>query len=301
MTAAPVISVVIVNWNGGVTLLGTLRSLAAHPPSVPWEAIVVDNASHDGSPGRVQAEMPWARLIHNDRNLGLAAGNNQGITASQAPFVLICNPDIVLQDGAVDALLELLERRPRAAFAIAKLLRPNGDIQTVAGDLPTLAEAFLGRQVQLRRQSSSPDTGFWWDGWAHDEERRIGHGMEACFLVRRAAIDEIGLQDERFPLDWEGIDWSARADHAGWEVWFSPDAAVVHLGGVSLRQAQTAWVIRSHRGMYRYFAKRRPRWWRPALAAAFGMRAGVKLLAVRLRLADYRRSHPGLGTIPDDR
>jgi GT2 family glycosyltransferase len=291
-SAAEQVVAVIVSWNSGDALLGTLRSLAEHPPSVPWEAIVVDNASRDGSPDRVAAEHPDVRVIRNAENRGLAAGNNQGITASDAPFILICNPDIVVQAGAVDALLDVLHRHPLAAFAIAKLVRHDGSLQTVAGDLPTLGEALLGRQVQHRRRSGD-DAGFWWDGWAHDTERRIGHGMEACFLVRREALATIGLQDEGFPLDWEGIDWSARAAEAGWEIWFSPDARVVHLGGVSLRQAQVAWVIRSHRGMYRYFAKRRGLAWRPLLAVACTVRALAKLAAVALRLADYRASHPG--------
>jgi len=293
----PQVAAVIVSWNSGDALLGTLRSLAEHPPSVPWEAIVVDNASTDGSPDRVRDEHPDVRLIRNDRNRGLAAANNQGITASAAAFVLICNPDIVVQPGAVDALLDLLHRRPAAAFAIARLVRPDGSLQTVAGDLPTLREALLGRQVQLRNRAKG-EAGFWWDGWAHDAERRIGHGMEACFLVRRDALATIGLQDERFPLDWEGIDWSARAAEAGWEIWFSPDATVVHLGGVSLRQAQAAWVVRSHRGMYRYFAKRRGLAWRPFLAVACTVRAGVKLVGVALHLADYRASHPGAQADP---
>lgn len=294
MTASPHLSVVIVNWNAGQALLDTLASLQTNPPSVAWEAIVVDNASHDDSVEGVRGVHPWARVIVNDRNRGLAAANNQGITASQAPFILICNPDVVLQPGAVDALLSLLERQPRAAFAIAKLLRPDGTTQTSAGDLPTLREALLGRQFQFRRRRRGDEpTGFWWDGWSHDGERRIGHGMEACFLVRRAALAEIGLQDENFPLDWEGIDWSARAAATGWAVWFCPDAAVVHLGGVSLRQAQTAWVLRSHRGMYRYFMKRRPRYWRFPLAAAFAVRAAAKLVAVRLRIAHYARGNPG--------
>jgi GT2 family glycosyltransferase len=214
------------------------------------------------------------------------------MASSDAPFVLICNPDVVVQPGSIDRLLEVMQRRARAAFVVAKLVRPDGSLQTTVGDLPTLGEALLGRQVQHRRQAGDT-TGFWWDGWAHDEERAVGHGMEACFLVRRAALDDIGPQDEGFPLDWEGIDWSATAAEHGWEVWFSPEAAVVHLGGVSLRQAQTAWVVRSHRGMFRYFAKHRGPLWRPVLAVAFTTRAALKLIAVRLRLADYQASHPG--------
>lgn len=283
----PQVSVVIVNWNAGEALSACVRSLREHVPGV--DVVLVDNASSDGSPAAAMREHPGIRLVANRINRGLAAGNNQGIQASTAPFVLISNPDIVYSSGSVDALLELMARRPRAAFAVARPERPDGTLQTAAGDLPRLRDAVLGRQVARAR--GGDQRGFWWDGWAHDEERRIGRGLEACYLVRREAIDQVGLQDERFRLDWEGIDWSERVQAAGWEIWFCPSARVVHLGGASIRKAQVRWVVRQHRGMYRYFAKRCALPLRPVLAALFAARAGVKLVGVVIGLATYERSH----------
>jgi len=284
----PDVSAVIVNWNAGAALDRCVSSLLEHAVDGRTEVVVVDNASTDGSVSAVAAR-PEVRVVANPTNRGLAAANNQGIVATSGPYILVANPDVEFGPGAVDALVDLLDRRPRAAIAVARLRRPDGTIQTGAGDLPTLREALFGRQLVRRRHAT---TGFWWDGWAHDEERTIGHGMEACYLVRRDALADIGLQDERFPLDWEGIDWSATAWDAGWEVWYCPAAEVVHLGGVSLRQAQRAWIVRSHRGMYRYFAKRSPSWTKPLLAVAFAGRAAVKLVAARAGLADYDAGHP---------
>ncbi len=287
----PTISAVVVNWNGGDTVIDCLRSLHDCPPSVTWEAILVDNGSSDGSVERVRAELPWVRVIANERNRGLAAANNQGILGSRAPFVLISNPDVLYEPGAIDALHTLLRRRPQAAFAVARLRDPDGTLQTSAGDLPTLREALLGRALALRRGRDGVKRGFWWHGWDHDQEERIGHGGEACYLVRRSALDGIGLQDERFPLDWEGIEWSARVQEAGWEIWFCPQAEVVHLGGVSLRQARYRWVVSSHRGMYRYFRTRLPAPARPFAAAAIGLRAGAKLAAAAVDARLYDRAH----------
>jgi GT2 family glycosyltransferase len=240
---------------------------------------VLDNASSDGSVAAVQERAAWAKVIANAENRGLAAGNNQGMLAARGDAILISNPDVVYRNGAITALWDLLERRPRAAFAVARLLNPDGSVQTAAGDLPSLGDALRGRQAARRvsKKRTGTTTGFWWDSWAHDDERPIGHGGEACYLVRKAAVLEIGPQDERYRLDWEGIDWSARARDRGWEVWFCPAAEVVHAGGVSIRQDPMRWVVRSHRGMYRYFADRRPRWMRPALAIAFASRAAAKL------------------------
>ncbi len=291
---APCVSVVVVTWNSRDAVLDCLDALRANPPSVPWEAVIVDNASTDGTVDAIRHAAPWARVMANIDNRGLAAANNQGIAAGTAPLVLIANPDTTVKPGAVDALATVLARQPRAAFAIPRLRHPDGGLHVSAGDLPTLRDALLGRQVQrLRRQRGR---GFWWDGWAHDEERRIGRGHEACYLVRREAIAEVGLQDEAYFLDWEGIDWTARVRDAGWEVWFTPDAEVVHHGGVSIRQAPWRWIVRSHRGMYRYFATRRTRLLRPLLAAVFATRALVKAGAMALGPARYDRGQRAAAT-----
>jgi N-acetylglucosaminyl-diphospho-decaprenol L-rhamnosyltransferase len=286
----PQLSLVIVNWNAGNALADCLSSLERHPPSRPWDATVVDNCSSDGSVDHVRRHTPWVKLLVNDRNRGLAAANNQGIRSSRGGAIVISNPDVVYGPGSLDALCELSERRSRAAFVFARIVHPSGEVQTSAGDLPTLRQALLGRQAARRAALGEP-AGFWWDGWAHDEERQIGHGLEACYLARRAAVEEIGLQDEDFFLDWEGIDWAARAREAGWEVWFCPRAEVIHAGGASIRQAEARWVVASHRGIYRYFRKRMPAAARPLLASALATRAAVKLGAVWAGARMYERAH----------
>ncbi|MGH9075944.1 MAG: glycosyltransferase family 2 protein [Acidimicrobiales bacterium] len=284
------VSVVVVTWNSREVILGCLASLAAHPPARAWEAIVVDNASADGTADLVRAGAPWARLIANPTNRGLPAANNQGLVAAVGDDLLIANPDVVFSAGAVDALAGVLDRRPRAGWVVPRLHYPDGRIQTSAGDLPRLHDAVLGRQAGRRRRPGLPQ-GFWWDGWAHDEERPIGRGHEAAYMVRRAAVAGVGLQDEHYVLDWEGLDWTDRFRRQGWEIWLAPDAHVVHLGGTSVRQVPLRWVVSQHRGMYRYFSRRRPVWWRPALAAVFGVRAGVKLAAMGAGLPLYDRAH----------
>jgi GT2 family glycosyltransferase len=291
-TDVPDVSVVIVNWNTGDVLLDCLWSLDACRPSCSLEAIVVDNGSTDDSVERVREELPWVRIIANRTNRGLAAANNQGLVMSRAPYALISNPDVLFRPGAIDALVDLLRRRTRAAFAVAKLVHPDGRVQPSAGDLPTLVEALVGRRFGRRSRHRDP-RGFWWRNWSYDEERPIGHGGEACYLVRRQALAEIGPQDEGFPLDWEGIEWAARASEAGWQVWFCPAAVVTHIGGVSLRQARFRWIVSSHRGMYRYFSPRVSPWTRPALGSAITLRAFLKLAAMTVGGLRYERAHLG--------
>jgi GT2 family glycosyltransferase len=279
------VSVVIVNWNAREDLVRCLRSLQEHPPPGDWEVIIVDNGSTDGGVEAATAAMPTARTIINSGNPGLAAGNNQGIDATTGEYVLISNPDVIYRSGAVAELHAVLERHPRAAIAVPQLLRPNGQRQTSAGSLPTLREAVLGGLHRRRR--ADVRSGYWWHGWAHDEERQIGHGAEAAYLVRRTAIEDVGPQDERFSLDWEGIDWSARMGQRGWEIWFAPNAIVEHVGGASIRQAQLRWVTASSFAMYCYFSARRSGWQRPLLAVLFGVRAVLKAAVIRVGFPVY--------------
>ena len=277
--AEPRLSVVIVTTDTRQQVLDCLAALRSNPPTVPWEVVVVDNGSSDGTVDAVRTDAPWAMVIANPSNRGLPAANNQGIAGTRGEFILIANADTTVKPGALDAMIRTLEEHDRAVFAIPRMLHPDGTLQTSAGDLPTLREALLGRQAQRR---GNADTGFWWDGWPHDEARQIGRGHEACYLARRRAIAEVGVQDEEFALDWEGIDWTERARTLGWEVWFNPEAEIVHYGGATHRQAPFRWIVHSHRAMYRYFAKRRPPAARPFIAFLFAMRALVKAGAYAL-------------------
>lgn len=271
-------SVVVVSWNAGDHLTECLRSIAANPPSRPWTAVVVDNASTDGSIARAKQAAPWCRFIENPTNRGLAAANNQGIVATPAPVVILSNPDVAVLPGALDALCDLLHRRPRAAVATPLLVQSGGQEQVSAGELPSMADVLAPSR---RRQAR-----FWWRDWDHSTERRIGHGAEALYAVRRAAIAEVGPQDERYFLDWEGIEWSRRFAAQGWEVWFTPSAQVRHEGGVSVRQVPYRAIARSHRGMHRYFSGR-SRWRAVLLAPLFGARALAKAAAAAVGLAGY--------------
>jgi GT2 family glycosyltransferase len=294
--ASPEISVVIVTWNSASCIVDCLESLQKYPPDLPYEVIIVDNGSRDDTVRLVQAASPDAETIVNDTNRGLAAANNQGMGAARGRYLVVSNPDVLFRKDTVNNFVDVAKRRPRAAFVIPKLLYPDGRTQTSVGDMPSFGEVVLGRWAVRRRSRAGARSGFWWDGWAHDEEVEVGHGMECCYLVRRDAVDQVGPQDERFRLDWEGYDWSRRMHDAGWQIWFTPQAEVVHLGGVSIKQALPRWVISSHRGIYTYFADRTPRVLRPGLALVLALRAAVKLVGTlrgeRLYSASYDDESP---------
>lgn len=282
-------------WNSGEVIGPSLTSLVeALPDPEHTPVIVVDNASSDDTVEKATAAMPALRLTLNTRNRGLPAANNQGLRATTSTFVLIANPDVEYRPGAVEAMMAVMDRHPEAGWVVPRLLHEDGSLQTSAGDLPTLTETLLGRQA-ARLRSRATASGFWWDGWAHDEERRIGRGHECAYLVRRAAIDAAGLQDERYFLDWEGVDWTDRFRRAGWETWLAPDAQVVHHGGTSIRKVPVRSALLAHWGMFLYFSSRRSRIWTPPLALVFLLRALAKVGLQAAGLPMYRLAIKGSG------
>ena len=128
---------------------------------------MVDNGSLDGTVAAVRRLAPSAQVIANPGNRGLAAANNQGLEAAGGDRLLICNPDVIFDPGAIDALDAALGRHPKAGWVVPRLRYEDGQLQTSAGDLPSLAQAVFGRQVSRRRGDGSA-RGFWWDGWGHD-------------------------------------------------------------------------------------------------------------------------------------
>jgi GT2 family glycosyltransferase len=290
---SPALSVLIVNWNSRDDLLGCIRSILDSEPSVSFELIVVDNGSSDGSVPAVRSLFPAVTVISNATNQGLAKANNQAMAAASGEILVLSNADVVFGTETLDEIASFFRRRPKAGLLALLLRWPDGVIQTSAGDLPSLREALLGRQAQ-RWSSDGRPSGFCWDRWPHDEEVRTGRAGDACFAARREAVAVVGSQDERFPLDWEAIDWSRRMKEAGWEIWFSPHTAVVHIGGASTsRMPSFRWVWQTHKGMYRYFAKQSSVVARPILALLFSTRAVVKWSLMAAGLPMWRLAHRG--------
>jgi N-acetylglucosaminyl-diphospho-decaprenol L-rhamnosyltransferase len=281
------ISVVVVNWNAGPLLE---RSVTSALSAADVEVIVVDNASADGSVDTV-VDLDGVTLIRNRRNRGLAAALNQGALAATGDPIIFLNPDATFSAGGVQRLCEAIERRPRAGAVVPRVRFTDGEVQTTAGELPSLREALAGRQRQWRGAKWGNPSGFCWDGWAHDEERQVGRAGDVCFAVRREAFAATGLFDERFPLDWEAVDWSARLVSTGWEIWFTPDVELVHDVGTSTGRANPLrWVAQTHLGMYRYFANRSGPVAQPVLAVLFGVRAIAKAAAALAGLPMHERA-----------
>jgi N-acetylglucosaminyl-diphospho-decaprenol L-rhamnosyltransferase len=283
----PDLAVVVVNYNTGPYLSRCLRSAFDSAGDARVEVVVVDNASLDGSAETAIAEHPAATLIQNETNRGFAAGANQGIRATSAPFILLLNPDAEVVAGTLGGFAKVARDRTRAG-AIGALVRdPDGSIYPSARKVPTLGEAvghaFLGPFVSNRfsRAYTMAD-------WDRSSERTVEWVSGSCVLLRREALDQVGLFDERFFMYVEDVDLCTRLRGQGWEVLFSPELEVLHVGGVSTGGYRSRRMTLQHsRSIYRYFVKHRSpgplALLRPAVRLALRARAELVLLRGRQR------------------
>ena len=242
------------------------------------DTIVVDHGSTDGTVDLVRERFPAVRLIEQ-ANTGYGAGLNAGFLASAPRYWLVINSDAWVVDDAVDRLAEFADAHEDAAVVAPRLRNPDGTLQRSVRGFPTLwrlaTEYFFLRKLAPR---SHVLNAFYAGDFDHGSVREVDWVMGSCFLVRRAAADEVGLFDEDFFLFSEETDWLYRFHEAGWSVWFTPDAEAVHVGGATHGGRM---FVENVRGHVRWFAKHRgPR------EAARARR--LLITALRLRGLVYR-------------
>jgi GT2 family glycosyltransferase len=281
------LSVIIVSWNTCALLKRCLQALEAQLSGLSAEVFVVDNASADGSATLVAAEFPWVKLMANRENRGFAKANNQAIWIAQGKNILLLNPDTEAQPQAVATLMSFLDEHPRAGIVAPQLLNTDGTIQRSCRQFPTFRGMFyelvgLSRLFPQRtefRQYKMLD-------FDHSEERQVDQPEGACLLVRREVIEQVGLLDEGYFMLFEEVDWCYRIKQAGWQIWFTPSAKVVHHYGQSIKQVKARMIISSHKGMYRFWRKHHAghAWWMwPFAYCALMILAGVRILSHKMR------------------
>jgi len=251
-----VLAVCIVNWNTREHLARCLESLRAHAADLAPTVVVVDNGSRDGSADLVRQRFPEVHLLANSENRGYAAATNQALAAVQADYWLLLNPDVVVQPGSVQYLVEFLRTHPRAGAVAPRLRYPDGRVQLTCRSFPSpdtiLYDALLLSRLFPRSRIFGKYRMSW---WAHDDERQVEQPMASALLLRQAALSEIGGLDEGFPIFFNDVDLCYRLRQAGWEIWFTPRAEMTHYHGASTSQVWRQALNESHAGFVRFYEK----------------------------------------------
>jgi GT2 family glycosyltransferase len=252
----PLVSALIVNYNVRASLLDALRDLYASS-GVDVEAVVIDNASTDGSAEAVEAEFPQATLIRLDDNIGFGKANNAGLESCRGDLVLLLNPDVVVDKDCIGVLADFLAGNQEAGAAGPRLQRPDGRPDLAARRAfpsPTSAlYRFLGlsRLFPKSRRFNRYNLGH----ISADSVHEIDAGTAACLMVRRSVIDQVGFFDPDYFMYGEDLDLCYRIRQGGWKIYFVPDAVAVHLKGTSTRQAAGRMRYEFHRAMWVFHRK----------------------------------------------
>ena len=267
------ITIVIVNWNTRDLLRQCLRSVYDTVRDVIFEVIVVDNASGDGSAPMVREEFPDVRIIENDENRGFSAANNQALRVMRGRYALLLNTDAVLTDGAVRELFAFMEERADAAIAGGQLLHEDGRRQNSIANVPTLCSLLMNLPLlEVLFPGRYPSKRY-----THTEPLPVESVIGACMLVRRKAIDEVGMLDEDYFFFFEETDWALRMRAAGWKVYHVPSARIYHLQGRSIgRDVRSR--IAFYRSRYRFFGKWRGRMYNRAVRGVIFVRLIINWL-----------------------
>lgn len=224
------ISIVIVNWNARSLLRNCLRSIAETVQDISYEVIVVDNASTDGSKDMIRKEFPFVRLIENDRNRGFGTANNQAFQVMEGCYALLLNSDTVLTEGAVQELYSFMKTHADAAMVCGQLLNADGSKQNSIAAFPNLVTLLANMSLleylfPVRYPSKR---------YEHHQPIEVESGVGACLMVRREAMNDTGLFDERYFFFFEETDWAFRMRKAGWKVFHVPTARIYHFQGQSI-------------------------------------------------------------------
>ena len=240
------ISIIIVSWNAKGYLLKCLSSLRYQKN--PTEIIVVDNASADGSPEAVARDYPQVQLIRNRENLGFSRANNIGIKAAQGNYLAFVNSDVVVLPNCMEVLIDFLAAHRDVGMVGPKILGKDARLQPSCRSFPTLKTEFC-RATALDRLLPAR--------WDHSKVEPVDVLQGSFMVVKRKALEDVGLWDERFFVYGEDLDFCRRFWKSGWKIAFIPRARAIHYGGASSSNAPVRFYIEKQRAELQYWRKHR--------------------------------------------
>lgn len=245
------LSVVFLNYNTRDLTRQALSSVLAAAEGLAVEIFVVDNASVDGSADMVAEEFPQVKLICNEANVGFAAGNNVALRQVTGEYVLLINTDTIVRRDALRTMVEFLDAHPEAGACGCKILDPDGTLQLDSRrGFPTPLAAFCKMSGLSRFFPKHPLIAHYHMTYLDPEQTAEVEVLSgSCMMVRKAAMDEVGLLDEDYFMYGEDIDWCYRFHQAGWKIYYVPTTSIIHFRGESGRGVPLRILYRKSRAM----------------------------------------------------
>ena len=251
------LSIVIVNYNTKTLLRRCLASVYAGANGTPFDILVADNNSHDGSVAMIQSEFPQVKVTKNEANVGFSRANNTLIAQSDADYVLLLNPDTLVVDDAIERVAKYMEAHHEVGICGCRVLNTDRTLQLACRrSIPTPKVAFY-RLTGLSMLFPNSKTMARYNMTYEDPEKthQVDAVSGAFLMIRRQAIEDIGLLDERFFMYGEELDWCLRAKRAGWSVVYYPEAEIIHHQGESTKYNSRKAAFEFYRAMYLFHKK----------------------------------------------
>ncbi len=277
------LEIVIVNHNSTDDLLLCLQSIYDSLGDISAKVFIQDNASDDDV-DRLRSKFPQAIVSKNRENIGFARAVNKGLVQGAAPYVVLINPDTIVREGCFETILEYMEKNADIGVVGPRILNMDGTIQGSARAFPTPFTGLFGRNTVLTKwfPNNSITRANMFTSRSHGKTPMdVDWVSGACMVVRRRAIENVGLMDARFFLYWEDADWCKRMWQKGWKVVYHPIPTVVHSVGTSSSTKPARSLIEFHKSCYRLFNKynRTPfKFINPLVAAALALRLLMSIL-----------------------
>jgi len=227
------LSIIIVNFHTEKFLQQCLYSLYAETKQISFDVWVVDNNSADASVSMVRQNFPQVNLIENKINVGFARANNQAIPKCAGEYILLLNPDTLILQNAIEKMVDFMDGNPTVGICGCKILNENRTLQLACRrSIPTPGVAFF-RLTGLSRlfPKSKIMAKYNLTYLDPDESHEVDAVSGAFLMIRKAAVDGIGLLDERFFMYGEELDWCVRTKKIGWKVMYYPHAEIIHYKG----------------------------------------------------------------------
>jgi hypothetical protein len=254
----PLLSVIILTWNSEEFIEACLESIFEDKGSIDLEVIVIDNASGDGTVEIIKEFEPEVRLIFNQKNLGYSKGNNQGIEIAKGKYILLLNPDIVLEENSLKLMLRFLQEHKEIDGLGPQLLNKDGSIQSSCREFPDFAILLWELTGLSYLFSRSRTLGRWRMGYFDfKSSREVEQPMGSCLLLRREILRKVGTFDEEFPIFFNDVDLCYRIRKSGGKLYFYPEAKAFHYKGGSTRKAKPKMILSSHSSFFRFLKKHR--------------------------------------------
>lgn len=252
----PDVSIVIVSWNAKKFLKQCLRSVYDTIREITFEVWVADNNSSDGSPEMVRKKFPQTKLICTGDNLGFAKANNICIKKSRGRYLCLINSDVKLVNDSIEVMLSYIDKHPEVGMLGPKVINPDKTLQQSVRNFPTYWNAFSGAlaldtifpKSQLFGNCPTPLL-------ANDSPRNVDVLLGCFWMVRREALNDVGLLDERFFMYREDVDWCKRFKLAGWKVVYFPKVEAIHYGGGSSSNAPIECYVEMKRSSLLFWKK----------------------------------------------